>query len=96
MDRPDDPSPGWYLFATGLFGGGTYAVILDEHGSVVWYQKTPGAVIDFKRLPNGHIAWNRFLGGGFGFDPSGAYEERLVDGSLVRQLGNGRLADRSP
>jgi hypothetical protein len=87
VDRPDDPSPGWYLLSSGLGaapGTGSYALILDDHGAPVWYQKRPATVIDVKRLPNGHLAWTPLLGGAFGVIPDGAYEERDLDGSLVR------------
>ncbi|HXJ80749.1 MAG TPA: aryl-sulfate sulfotransferase [Candidatus Methylomirabilis sp.] len=83
IDRPDDPGPGWYLLATGFTGGATYAVILDEHGAVVWYHKTPAVVINFERLSNGDLAWTQLLGQAFGTNPDGAYEEHAIDGSLV-------------
>jgi hypothetical protein len=87
VDRPDDPTPGWYLLSSGLGaapGTGSYALILDDHGAPVWYHKTPQTVIDVKRLPNGHLAWTPLLGGAFGVNPTGAYEERNLDASLVR------------
>lgn len=87
VTRPDDPTPGWYMISTGLGasdGSGPWTVILDSHGAVVWYHRTSQPVIDFKRLPNGNLAWVNILGPTFGTSPTGAYEERAIDGSLVR------------
>ncbi len=86
VSRPDDPTPGWYLTTTGVGApaGFSYAVILDDHGAPVWYRKTATPVIDFKPLPNGNLAWTPLLGASFGTNPTGAYEERSLDGSLVR------------
>ncbi len=84
--RPDDPAPGWYLTSTGFNApvGATYAVILDDHGAVIWYEKTPTNVLDVKRLPNGNLAWVKQLGTAFGSTAGGAYEEHALDGSLVK------------
>ncbi len=87
VTRNDDPTPGWYMITTGFGsqdGTGTWTVILDTHGAVVWYHRTPRPVIDFKLLPNGNFAWVNVLGPTFGNDLTGAYEEHRVDGSLVR------------
>ncbi|CAB4994776.1 unannotated protein [freshwater metagenome] len=87
VTRNDDPTPGWYMISTGFGasdGSGTWTVILDSHGAVVWYHQTSQPVIDFKRLPNGNLAWVNILGATFGTNPTGAYEEHAVNGSLVR------------
>ena len=86
--RPDDPTPGWYLFAP--VAAASYAIITDDHGAVVWYKKNPVAgsplLLDFKRLPNGHLAWKPVLAGDFAFgtNPAGAYDELTLDGSVVK------------
>ena len=86
VQRPDDPNPGWYMTTTGVSGppGTTYAVILNDHGAPVWYKKTATPAIDMKLLPNGNLAWTPLLGASFGTNPTGAYEEHSLDGSLVR------------
>jgi len=86
VERPDDPTPGWYLAGTTAGPPGTqYAIILDDHGAVVWYRKTPSGLtaFDLKRLPNGNLAWIDAVGA-FGADPTGAYQERSLDGTLIR------------
>ncbi len=88
VTRNDDPTPGWYMITTGIGasdGSGTWTVILDSHGAVVWYHRTSQQAIDFKRLPNGNLAWVNLLGPTFGTNPTGAYEEHAVDGSLLRK-----------
>ncbi len=74
-----NPAPGWYL--TGNInsknGSGTYAMVLDSHGTPVWYRQgaTPG-IINVTLLNNGTLAWKNFpVGPGFGWDPNGAYED---------------------
>ncbi|MEJ7764844.1 MAG: aryl-sulfate sulfotransferase, partial [Acidimicrobiales bacterium] len=82
FDRPGSPSPGWYL--TGNFGlakdgsSSTYAIILDNQGTPVWYQKAPGGAIDTRLLPGGtpetpKIAWAPNLGPTVGADQNGGY-----------------------
>lgn len=90
VTRPDDPTPGWYLFSPSTNSTASYAVITDDHGAVVWYRKNPAAgstlLLDFKRLPNGHLAWKSFLTGDFAFgtNPAGAYDEAALDGSVLK------------
>jgi hypothetical protein len=84
VDRPDDPTPGYYLFGT--FGGSAgYAIILDDHGAPVWYhQTTSGGAINVNLLANGDVIWSPPLGTAFGTNPSGAIQEHALDGTLVR------------
>ena len=57
VDRPGNPTDGWYLTTFGLGGqSGPFAVILDEYGAPVWYKRGPGGGIDLKRLPDGTLA----------------------------------------
>jgi hypothetical protein len=86
VNRPDDPAPGWYLLSSGLAAtqGGPYALILDSHGAPVWYHRTATPVIGVQELPNGHLSWSPVLGPSFGVQPTGAFEERALDGTLVR------------
>ncbi len=87
VHRLDDPTPGWYMMTTGVaapIGSPAYAVILDDHGAAVWYHKADTKILDFKRLPNGNLAWAPLLGPGFGVNPFGAFEERTLDSAVVR------------
>ncbi len=67
--------PGWYLTGnlTKTSTSGFYAMILDEHGTPVWYRPAPGGAINTVLLAGNTIAWAPSLGPGFGTDPDGAY-----------------------
>jgi hypothetical protein len=52
----------------------------------LWYRKATTAILDFKRLPSGLLAWVPVLGQGFGVDPTRGYEIHDLDGSLVREV----------
>lgn len=48
----DDPSPGYVVFAAGLYG-----LVIDNTGRVVWYRKFPkGPGLNFQPQPNGRYA----------------------------------------
>ena len=75
--RPGNPPEGWYLTGTisGALDGSSspYAMILDNHGTPVWYQKAPRGALDTKVLPGQTLAWAPLLGPGVGADPNGGY-----------------------
>ncbi len=87
-------APGWYLVTPATFlPGAHYAVILDERGVPLWYQKAPteaatasSAIVDFKRLPSGALAWVPVLGVGFGVNPTGAYQVRNLAGVVTKTV----------
>jgi hypothetical protein len=87
---PGTPPSGWYL--TGnvnrVGGSGVYAMVLDEHGTPVWYRKpaTVGGPLDVTALPDGSIAWMGFAGG-FGADPNGAFEDYNLSTQATRWIG---------
>ena len=84
VERPDDPTPGWYVMGLGLNAlSGPYAVILDDHGAVVWYRRTATPPLDVKLLPDGNLAWMNYGGTAFGTDSNNGFEERSLDGTLV-------------
>jgi len=87
VDRPGEPSPGWYLTTFGIFGSpsGPYSVILDHYGAPVWYKKTPEPVFDFKRLSDGKLVYNPALGMVFGTQPTRGHWITRLDGTFVRQ-----------
>ena len=83
---PGSPAPGWYLTTLGYItpNVGKYAVILDEHGAVVWYRKTTQPIIDLKRMRSGDLVWTNLDGfAPFGVTASRGYEQHRLDGSLV-------------
>jgi hypothetical protein len=89
IDRPGQPSPGWYLVANAFDPPDPYAefaMILDQHGTPVWYRRTPPGAIDFKRLSTGQLAWIIPTGGAFGLDDAGSYEIRALDGTLEHNV----------
>src|SRR5205823_8990606 len=66
--KPGNPPPGWYL--TGNLGGnpvsGTYAMVLDNNGTPVWYRKPVGHnAVNVTSLGDGKIAWLSSAGVGF-------------------------------
>lgn len=48
-------------------------MILDNHGTPVWYQKAPRGAIDTRLLAGNRIAWAPLLGPGIGADPNGGF-----------------------
>ncbi|MFL5782591.1 MAG: arylsulfotransferase family protein [Thermoleophilaceae bacterium] len=58
-----------------------YTVVFDSHGVPVWWMKTDPPPFDGKLLPDGNLAWTRWV---FSREPSGYFEEHALDGSLVR------------
>ena len=78
--RPGNPTPGWYLTTFG-FGSssGKFAVIMDNYGAPVWYKRTPGPLIDFKRLPSGSLAFTPQRGA-YGIDVGQGYWVTSVQG----------------
>lgn len=85
VSKPGTPSPGWYLTGTIVPGPGnsssTYAMILDENGTPVWYQSAPGGAINVELLPysKNTIAWAPNLGPGVGSNLNGAYSLYQLD-----------------
>lgn len=78
------------LYYTGTLGGvnGTspYAMVLDEHGTPVWYQKVPSAAINVEPLAGDVIAWAPNLGPGFGTNPTGAWNLFHLDDQSTSSL----------
>jgi hypothetical protein len=78
----------WYIVTPTTPSASTpYVAILDNNGVPVWWFRGSGQVpIDAKLLSNGNLAWTPKGGGGFGLTPGVAYQERRLDGTLVRSL----------
>jgi hypothetical protein len=89
VTKPGSPRPGWYL--TGnvrvASGSSTYAMILDQNGTPVWYQKTAGqGAIDVTPLARNTIAWTSNPGPGFGTDPEGFFSVFDLTTQATRRL----------
>ena len=88
-NRPDDPAPGYYLMGLGLNAfSGPYAVILDDHGAVVWYRRTATPPLDVKLLPDGNLAWMNFGGVPFGID-----SQQRLRGTSARRHARAHVED---
>jgi hypothetical protein len=90
ITRPGSPPDGYYLTgnATGsaTTGSGTYAMILDPHGTPVWYQAAPGGAINVEWLANNTVAWAPSLGPGVGANPTGGFTLQRLDTQTSRLL----------
>jgi hypothetical protein len=90
VERFGDPAAQWYL-ATPSFeiqprADNPYAIVYDNRGVPVWWRDVQSVPVDLKLLPNGNVAWYRGKTSRFADYPSNAYEERELDGTLVRTL----------
>lgn len=79
--------PGLYYTATlgGADGSSPYAMVLDEHGTPVWYQQTPALAIDVQPLSGDVISWTPLTGPGIGVQPNGAVTLIHLDSATPRQ-----------
>ncbi len=87
IDRPGEPSPGYYPVSHGVLvttSNTPYVAIVDDHGVPLWYKETQAPVIGVHRRPDGRLAWSELLGGAYGVDPSRGWEIHNLDGSLQR------------
>jgi hypothetical protein len=66
--------------------GVPYVAIFDTRGVPVWWLRTGFKPIDAKLLPDGNLAWSRFGDTPFA-SVAAPYEERRLDGTLVRRIG---------
>jgi hypothetical protein len=85
VQRPGQPSPGWYLTSPNGPTYGSYAIIFDEYGAPVWYKRLPQAAGDFKRLSDGTVALVP-ASTPFGITPSVGYWNFRTNGTPVRRL----------
>jgi hypothetical protein len=80
-------APGYYLMEDGVAAtGGRFLMMLDTNGVPVWYHRVAPAEVDFKLLPNGNLASMPFVRTVFNIDASLGYNERTLDGTLVRSV----------
>jgi hypothetical protein len=85
-ERPGLPQSAWYLI-THVVGAqpSRYVSVFSNTGVPVWWFKSEFVPIDASLLANGHLAWARYLPY-LSAPPEPAYEERGLDGSLVRMV----------
>ncbi len=70
VERPGDPTPGWYVTSVRAPGSGEgYAVVLDHFGAPVWYKRVPGDIVHVERRADGRIVTVAALGPRYGVDP---------------------------
>lgn len=70
------PTPGWYVIGNGLApaGAARYAMILDTHGTPVWYKRAAGNAQNVTPVGPNAVAFLPTATGGFGTDPNGRYD----------------------
>jgi hypothetical protein len=103
--RPGNPSAGWYLTTSGFASlnpvlNGPFVMILDHYGAPVWYKRTPAsqglpaAMMDFKRLSDGRLAFTPAYGP-FGIDADQGYWLTSLQGTgtVKHRTVDGRLTD---
>ncbi len=64
-------SPGWYL--TDTTTGSPYTMILDTHGTPVWYARAPQGALNTQVISGQLLSWSPFLGP-VGMVPGGAFQ----------------------
>ncbi len=82
VQRPGNPSPGWYLTTSGFASTspGPYLMILDHYGAPVWYKRTPSPMMDFKRLSDGRLTFTPSRGP-FGIEAAQGYWLTNLEGT---------------
>ena len=58
-----------------------YVTVVDSYGVPIWWMRSAVPPFDGHLLPNGDIAWNRWVGNS---PEAGPFEEHALDGRLVR------------
>jgi hypothetical protein len=87
--RPGTPQAGWYVVTPSRNNRRPgYVVVFDSHGVPVWWMRGDPPPFNAELLPDGNLAWTRWT---FARDPSGFYEVRALDGTLVRTYSTGGI-----
>jgi hypothetical protein len=75
------PTPGWYLIGNNIRPAGTsYAMILDTHGTPVWYKRAGQAALNVTPLGHDSLAFMSASPlAGYGTDPNGHYDAYSLD-----------------
>ena len=81
-------APGWYVLGNNFAPSGTatFAMILDEHGTPVWYKRgAPGATNVTPVAPN-TVAYQPTFNVAFGYDPSSHYDQYDLAAGTVQSI----------
>jgi hypothetical protein len=85
-----EPTPGWYIAGNLVApaGTGSYAVILDRHGTPVWYKRSPIGTANNVHAPrkNTVIFAAQPVRFGFSVDPNATFTEYTLDTGQVRNF----------
>jgi hypothetical protein len=73
------PSPGFVLFAVGSYG-----IIIDNTGRIVWYRRLPGPTLNIQAQPNRRYTTSPIVTDSANPEP---WEEYDIVGNLTRTLG---------
>jgi hypothetical protein len=86
-ERHGTPQARWYVVTPAEGGAGSkYVAIFSSQGAPIWWIQLPFKPIDAKLLPDGNLAWSTFTDSPYA-TRSVPYEERRLDGKLVRTIG---------
>jgi len=84
IDRPGEPTPGWYLTTLRTDPGQhTFAIVLDGRGAPIWYKRLSQVMIDLKRRSDGRLIITPSLGPRYGVLPDRGYQILSLTGTLI-------------
>lgn len=89
IERPGKPRVGWLVTTPDKPPHSGYVAIFDAHGAPVWWHTSPASGTmpwDAKVLADGLVAWTQNYGSPFGVHAGASYQERTLDGQVVRSL----------
>jgi hypothetical protein len=85
-----EPTPGWYVAGNLVapVGTGSYAMILDRHGTPVWYKRSPIGTANTVHSPkkNTIVFAAQPVRFGFSVDPNATFSEYTLDTGQVRHF----------
>jgi hypothetical protein len=75
VNRVRAPAPGYYLLGNTVVGAGEsgYAMVLDTHGTPVWYRKTTTGAGYVTVAGTNRIVFSPIMGPTFGIDPTASF-----------------------
>jgi outer membrane protein assembly factor BamB len=83
------PTPGWYLAGNIANGQGVaaYAMILDRHGTPVWYRRTATNALDVASFARNTVSYMEQSGAlGFITDPNASFDVHALGVGLVKRI----------
>ncbi len=86
VERPGNPSAGWYLAGfTAATEGLPYVAILNEFGAPVWYQRSRLWAINAQRLADGSISYDTADASGYGVGADEVGTVIDLDGNVLAE-----------